>query len=156
MEADRLLVIVATPVHLPAVVERNRWPVHVTVAGNFRVDDGHDSSVATVLESVAADVGAFSVGLGPGDGFGPGRDIPVLLASHPVFHQVHQELAARLRRMPGFVAAAPSSWDGGYRPHATIGPAADVHEADVLTIRALTLVSLRGSVGQRLRAVDLV
>ena len=155
MEDEQFLAVMATPVDIPAVVERTRWPVHVTVAGNFRVDEAHTIEVSALLNSVANDVAAFGVELGPRDRFGSERNIPVFLASHPTFHLLHELLAAGLRDMPGFAAAEPSFWEGGYRPHATLGPAVSVREGDVLSFRTLTLVSLHGNLGQRVSAVEL-
>jgi len=155
MEEERLLTVMATPVDIPAVVERTRWPVHVTVAGNFRVDEAHTVEVSALLSSVAKDVAAFDVKLGPRDRFGSERDIPVLLASHTVFHRLHESLAAGLRDMPGFAAAEPSFWGNGYLPHATLGPAVGGRDGDALSFRTLTLVSLHGNVGQRVFAVEL-
>lgn len=155
MEEERLLTVMATPVGVPAVVERTRWPVHVTVAGNFRVDEAHTIEVSALLNSVANHVTAFDIKLGPRDQFGSERNIAVLLASHPAFHRLHESLAAGLRDMPGFAAAESSFWGSGYLPHATLGPAVSVRDGDVLSFRTLTLVSLHGNIGQRVSAVEL-
>lgn len=155
MEEERLLTVMATQVEVPAVVERIRWPVHVTVVGNFRVDEAHTIEISALLSSVANHVAAFDVKLGPSDRFGSGRNIPVLLASDPTFHSLHDSLAAGLRDMPGFAAVEPSFWGNGYLPHATLGPAVRVRDGDALSFRALTLVSLHGNIGQRVSTVEL-
>jgi hypothetical protein len=83
------------------------------------------------------------------------KDVPVLLASHPLFDRMHESLAADLVHVPGFAPAEPRHWRDGYRPHATLGPAARAKDGDVLPIRTLTLVSLHGVGGRSLFAVDL-
>jgi 2'-5' RNA ligase len=155
MEDERLLTVMVTPVGLPVMVERTRWPVHVTVAGNFRLYKAHTNEVSALLNAVANDVAAFDVELGPRDRFGVEHNIPVLLASHPVFHSLHESLAVGLKDMPGFAPAEPSYWEGGYRPHVTLNPALGVHVGDTLSFTTLSLVSLRGSLGQRVSTVGL-
>lgn len=155
MGDERLLAIMATPVDVPAVVERSRWPVHVTVAGNFRIDATQFDEVAALLESAANGVAAFDVALGPADWFGAAGNIPVLLASHPTLHRLHESLAVGLKRMRGFAPAEPSFWEGGYRPHATLGPAVGVRDGDTLPLTTVTLVSLDGGLGHRVSAVEL-
>lgn len=155
MKDARLLTVMATPVRVAAVVERTRWPLHVTIAGNFRVDEAHTIEVSALLDSIATEVAVFEVTLGPRDRFGPERDIPVLLASHPTFHRLHQSLAAGLRDMPEFAAAEPSFWEGGYRPHATLGPAVNVRNGDTLSFTTLALVSLQGNMGRCVSAAEL-
>lgn len=155
MEEERLLTVMATRVEVPALVQRSRWPVHVTIAGNFRVDDAHTVEVSALLESVANDIAAFDVKLGPKDRFGTERNIAVLLAEHSAFHSLHESLAAGLKQIPGFAAAESPFWESGYRPHATLGPAVSVRDGDSLSVRTLTLVSLHGNTGQRVSAVEL-
>jgi 2'-5' RNA ligase len=152
---DELFVVVATPSPVPAVVDRAHWPVHVTVAGNFRVDGSSATAIHALLASSAHGVAAFGVRLGPLDYFGVAKDVPVLLASHPLFDRMHESLAADLVHVPGFAPAEPRHWRDGYRPHATLGPAARAKDGDVLPIRTLTLVSLHGVGGRSLFAVDL-
>jgi 2'-5' RNA ligase len=155
MEDGQLLTVMATPIRIPAVVERTRWPVHVTIAGNFRVNEANTIEVSALLDSVATNVAAFVVKLGPKESFGPERNIPVLLALHPEFQRLHESLTERLREMQGFAAAEPSFWEGGYRPHATLGAVVDVREGDDLSLRTLTLVSLHGNIGKRIYDVEL-
>jgi hypothetical protein len=100
-------------------------------------------------------VAAFSVRLGPFDHFGVAKDVPVLLASHELFGRMHESLAAGLMGIPGFEPAEPGFWHEGYRPHATLSPAVRAQEGDLLEIRTLTVVSLRGTLGRQLFAVDL-
>jgi hypothetical protein len=152
---EELFVVVATPSPVPAVVNRAHWPVHVTVAGNFRVDGSSATAIPALLESSVHRVAAFGVRLGPIDRFSVAKDVPVLLASHPLFNRMHKSMAADLAHVPGFAPAEPRHWRDGYRPHATLGPAVSARDGDVLTIRMLTLVSLRGVSGRSLFAVDL-
>jgi hypothetical protein len=152
---EELFVVVATPGRVPAVVDRAHWPVHVTVAGNFSVDGSSSTAIPALLESSVQRVAAFGVRLGPLDRFGVAKDVPVLLASHPWFNQMHESLAADLAQVPGFAPAEPRHWRVGYRPHATLGPAVSAWDGDMLTIRTLTLVSLHGLSGRSLFAVDL-
>jgi hypothetical protein len=152
---EELFVVVATPGPVPAVVDRSHWPVHVTVAGNFRVDGSSAMAIPALLESSVHRVTAFGVRLGPLDRFGVAEDVPVLLASHPLFKRMHESLAADLAQVPGFAPAEPRHWRDGYRPHATLGPAVRLMDGDVLTIKTLTLVSLRGVRASSLFAVDL-
>jgi hypothetical protein len=152
---EELFVVVATPSPLPAVVDRARWPVHVTVAGNFRVDGSSAAAIHALLESSVHRVAAFDVRLGPLDRFGVAKDVPVLLAPHPLFDRMHESLATDLIHVPGFAPAEPRHWRDGYRPHATLGLAVRAQDGDVLPIRTLTLVSLHGVNGRLRFAVDL-
>lgn len=152
---EELFVVVATPSPVPAVVDRAHWPVHVTVAGNFRVDGSSAAAIHALLESTVQCVAAFGVRLGPLDRFGVAKDVAVLLASHPLFDRMHESLAVDLMHVPGFAPAEPRHWRDGYRPHATLGPAVRAKDGDVLPISTLTLVSLHGVNGRRRFAVDL-
>lgn len=155
MGGERLLTVMATPAGVPAVVGRTQWPVHVTVAGNFRIDNVHTVEVAQLLHSVAQSTARFAVRLGPRELFGPAGNIPVLLASHPEFSRLHRSLALGLIAMQGFAATEPSYWGEGYRPHATVGSSVDAQEGDTVLIRTLTLVSLSGDLGEPVASVDL-
>jgi 2'-5' RNA ligase len=152
---EELFSVMATPRPVPAVVDRTRWPVHVTVAGNFRVDGSSVAAIHALLESCVHRVAAFGVRLGPLDHFGVARDVPVLLAPHPSFDRMHESLAAGLALLPGFAPVEPHQWRDGYRPHATLAAAVQAMDADVLSITTLTLVSLQGANGHRLVTVDL-
>ena len=90
MKGAQLFTFVATPVEVPALVERTRWPVHVTIAGNFRVDAVHTLQVSTLLASVVSDIAAFDVVLGPRARFRPEQNVAVLLARHLTFHRPHE------------------------------------------------------------------
>lgn len=156
MDEGKLLTVTATPVELPEVVARDHWPVHVTIIGNFRVEAASESVVADLLASLASHVAAFSVSLGPRDQFGPERTMLVLLAEHPLLHQLHGSLGRDIKRVPGFAACLPSHWEDGYRPHATLGSAVDVVDGDTLELRWLTLASLEGDSAHRITAVELL
>jgi 2'-5' RNA ligase len=155
MEEARLLTVMATPVEVPAMVDRSRWPVHVTIAGNFRVDGVHAPTVSARLMLVANDAAAFDVNLGPTAQFGTEHNIPVLLAEHPAFYRLHASLAIELKQLSGFTANDPSFWEDGYRPHASLGPAVNVGDGESLPIRWLTLVSLDASTGRRMSTIKL-
>lgn len=150
-----LFAVVATPAEVPGLIERDRWPVHVTVAGNFRVDAGQADTVAAQLVAVATHAFEFQVALGPPARFGAAQNLPVLLAEHPTFHCLHRSLSAVLMRIPGFAAAEPEFWGEGYRPHATLGAAVEVRDGDSLSIERLTLVSLQATTGRRVSTVRL-
>jgi 2'-5' RNA ligase len=147
--------VIATPDPVPAVVDRALWPVHVTIAGNFEVDPPAVEGIPVFLESIADGVTAFGVKLGPLDRFGVDKNVPVLLASHPMLDQIHLAFAAELARLPGFSPVEPHYWGGGYRPHATLGRAVSAKAGDVLPMRTLTLVSLLRDTGRRVFATDL-
>jgi hypothetical protein len=155
MASDEQFAVIATPDPVPAVVDRALWPLHVTVAGNFRVDAPAGAAMPALLKSIADDVPAFDVQLGPLDHFGAGKNIPVLLASHPLLAQIHRSLAAELAHSTGFSPVEPEYWGDGYRAHATLGRAVNAQAGDVLRIRTLTLVSLLPDSGRRLFATDL-
>jgi hypothetical protein len=123
--------------------------------GNFRLDQAHTNRVPALLNSVASGLAAFDVELGPVERFGVERNLPVLLAPHPVFHHLHELLTAGLRDMTRFVAAEPAFWGDGYRPHVTLSPVVSVRDGDILTFTTLTLVSLHGNIGKRVSAVEL-
>jgi hypothetical protein len=154
MDDRPTLTVSATPEPLPDHVDRARWPVHVTVLGNFRVDAG----ALPRLERRLADTsphGPVVVELGPPAGFGPTGAVPVLLAAHPTFRALHDQLATDARTLDGFEPVAPEFWADGYRPHATLGPAVVLRDGAVLTFRYLTLVVLDGMSAQAVRTVRL-
>lgn len=78
------------------MVERTRWRVHVTVAGNFRLDEAYTIAVSVLLNSVANNTAAIDVRLWSRDRFGSERNIPVPLASHPASHPAFHRLHGRL------------------------------------------------------------
>ncbi|WP_460537604.1 2'-5' RNA ligase family protein [Humibacter ginsengiterrae] len=150
-----LLAVVATPEPLPEPVDRSRWPVHVTIAGNFRVDAGSVDAIPSMLRSAAETIAEFQVKLGPPEQFGPGRDIPVLLGAHASLDLLHLFLATSLSGLPDFQPQDPQYWRRGYRPHASLGPAVDVHADETLPLRVLTLVSLDARLSRSLYVVRL-
>lgn len=155
MEDQRLFTIMATPVEVPAVVDRRRWPVHVTLVGNFHADNSQSDAVAASVAAIGGDTFAFEVALGPADQFGATHSIPVLIAEHPTFHRLHESLAARLMRLPGFGAVEPAFWGSGYRPHATLGVAVNATEGSVVEIDWVSLFTLEGHTGRRLSTIHL-
>jgi 2'-5' RNA ligase len=150
-----LLVVVATPDPVPGYVDRSQWPVHVTVAPNFSVDETSQRDVITLLEASARDAVPFEVALGSGARFGIAADVPVLLAPHPSLARLHEELAAGLAELRGFFAVEADYWGEGYRPHVTLGSAVQASEGDVLAIRMLTLVLLQQQTTTRIAAFEL-
>ncbi|QDZ15464.1 2'-5' RNA ligase family protein [Humibacter ginsenosidimutans] len=149
------LVVLATPDALPEQVDRARWPVHVTVAGNFRVEDAAVGDIVPIVADATASVPSFDVRLGPSARFGADGSVPVLLASHPSFVALHAALATELEKVQGFTPVEPAYRRDGYRPHATLGRAVHVREGDDLTIRTIGLFSLEGSIGLRLASFAL-
>jgi 2'-5' RNA ligase len=141
---------------VPTSVNRDAWPVHVTIASNFVVDVSEATAVSSLLESCALDLTAFAVRLGPTAFFGVNADLPVLLAPHQSFDRLHTALGTGLSRLSGFVATEPDYWFEGYRPHASLGSAVRVEEGDLLPIRTLTLVSQRGRTGTLISAINLL
>ncbi|WP_157887712.1 2'-5' RNA ligase family protein [Frondihabitans sp. PAMC 28766] len=138
------------------MVSRDLWPVHVTILGNFRVEGALEDVVADYVASLAKHTEAFTMRLGPRAQFGSDLTIPVLLAEHSMFHEMHELLSGEVTRLPGFDACEPSHWASGYRPHATLGSAVDIDDKDMLAIKWLTLASLTGNRAQRLRSIELL
>lgn len=137
-----LLVIMATPQPLPEHVDRPRWPVHVTVVGNFWIQTAAVDEITALIERAAQSIPAFDITFGPSDSFGTEKDVPVLLAPHPSLQVLHESLATPLADLPGFEPVEPQFWHAEYRPHASLGPAVRVHESDTLPLKVLTLVEL--------------
>jgi len=152
---EELFAVIATPSPVPPIVDRARWPVHVTVAGIFGVGAPGVAAIPDLLESVLHGMASFDVELGPLDRFGAGGDVPVLLAPHPLLDEIHESLAAGLGHIPGFSPVEPDYWGDGYRPHATLGPAVSATAGDMLAIRVFSLVGLHGPDGHRRFAVNL-
>jgi len=150
-----LFAILATPVPVPEQVDRSRWPVHVTVAGNFAVNESAEAAIVALVESIALETPSFDVVLGPSALFGVNEDFRVLLAPHPSFDRMHTQLATALTQLAGFAAAEPEFWLEGYRSHATLGDAVHVADGETLAIRMLTLVSMQGPTATRVAAVEL-
>lgn len=150
-----LLVVIATPAPLPAEVDRSRWPVHVTVAGNFRVDERDSAAVPHLLLTAARGIRPFEVALGPAARFGRDASIPVLLAPHPSLDAVHAALAESLSALPSFDPLEPQYWGEGYRPHASLGRAVGVADGDALPLTVLSLFALEARAGLRLAQVEL-
>lgn len=156
MKHHRLVTIMATPFEVAPTVDRRRWPVHVTLVGNFHVDPMAHDALSSDFAAVSSSIHAFEVRLGPAAKFGAANNIPVLLAEHPMFHRLHIALAARIRRLPGFAAVEPDFWEGGYRPHATLGTAVNASEGEPLKVDWITLVALEGQTARRLSSVQLI
>jgi 2'-5' RNA ligase len=153
MPAEHPLVAVTTPHVPPEQVDRSRWPIHVTVAGNFEVDDAAVETLPPIMRAAAADVSLFEVRLGSPDRFGAGGSVPVLLVSHPSLDELHASLAARLSEVAGFTPLEPAYWGDGYRSHATLGRAVTAREGERLTLRYLSLFSLMPATARRLACI---
>lgn len=138
------LVVVGTPGRLPGRVDRADWPEHVTVLPNFVVEEPAVASVTSIVRQAADRQPAFSVDLGPRAVFGPGHDVPVLLADHPVFHALHGSLSGSVEPLPGFRPDHTEFWGTGYRPHATIVSGAEAAVARQIMITYLAVASLDG------------
>lgn len=110
MEHQRLLAIMATPFEVAPMVDRRRWPVHVTLVGNFHIDCGQEDAMSTHVAAVATDVQPFEVALGSVAHFGAAHKIPVLLAEHSALHRLHASFAERLKHRSGFLAVEPAFW----------------------------------------------
>ena len=143
-----LLAIVATPVEVGGPLERNQWPLHITLVGNFGVDPGQEAAAAACCASAARAVSAFDVSLGPAAQFGKRGENSVLLADHPHLGELHALLATALTQLPGFEAAEPAYWTEGYRPHVTLGPAVSAIAGDRHTMSWMTLVALEGRIAR--------
>jgi len=138
------LVVVGTPQLLPGRVDRTNWPVHVTVLPNFVVDGAAVAAVTSIVREAAQLQSAFGVDLGPRAMFGPRRDIPVLLAEHPVFHALHGSLSGSVEPLSGFRPDHVEFWGTRYRPHAAIVPGAQSAGARQISITNLAVASLAG------------
>ncbi len=141
------LVVVGTPERLPGTVDRSNWPVHVTVLPNFVVDDHAVAAVTSIVRETAERVSVFSVDLGPRAMFGPRREVPVLLAEHPVFHALHGSLSGSVESLPGFRPDHAEFWRTAYRPHATVVSGAESAGARRISITNLAVVALSGPRG---------
>lgn len=138
------LVVVGTPQLLPGRVDRSNWPVHVTVLSNFVVDDYAVAAVTSIVREGTGRQSAFDVDLGPRAMFGPRRDVPVLLAEHPVFHALHGSLSGSVEPLSGFRPDHVEFWGAGYRPHATVSSDAQSAGARQISITNLAVASLAG------------
>ncbi|MEN0101776.1 MAG: 2'-5' RNA ligase family protein [Curtobacterium sp.] len=129
---------------MPASVDRANWPVHVTVLPNFVVDGSAVAAVTSIVREAADRQSAFDADLGPRAMFGPRRDVPVLLAEHPVFHALHGSLSGSVESLSGFRTDHAEFWGTRYRPHATIVPGAQSAGARQISITNLAVASLAG------------
>ncbi|WP_413601707.1 2'-5' RNA ligase family protein [Curtobacterium sp. Curtsp57] len=127
---------------MPASVDRANWPVHVTVLPNFVVDGSAVAAVTSIVREAADRQSAFDADLGPRAMFGPRRDVPVLLAEHPVFHTLHGSFSGSVESLPGFRTDHAEFWGTGYRPHATVVCGAE--RARRISITNLAVASLAG------------
>ena len=105
------------PLEVGRRFERAAWPLHVTLVGNFGLDDLLDPLLDSV-RSWSADRAPFEVHVEGEALFGPGRDLPVDLVRPGDLTGAHAVLARRLRDL-GARPAEPDHWFDGYRPHVT-------------------------------------
>lgn len=138
---DRL-VVVATPLPLPDRFDRARWPAHVTVVPNFVIDGAAAAAVTSLARDAARNHPEFTAGLGPLALFGPSRDVPVLLAEHSIFHELHAALAGSVSALPAFRPDLGEFWGVGYRPHTTIVSNSVPPPARHISITNLAVVAL--------------
>lgn len=136
------LVVVATPVPLPDRFVRARWPVHVTIVPNFVVDGAAAAAVISLARDAARQNPEFTAELGPQELFGPSRDVPVLLAEHSTFHELHAAIAGAVSLLPAFRPDLGEFWGAGYRPHTTVVSNSITPSARHISITNLAVVAL--------------
>jgi 2'-5' RNA ligase len=141
--------VVATPLPAPEQIERFRWPAHVTLAGNFRVDEDAVASFPALVAQAVAGFAPFDVTLGRPALFGPEASIPVLLVTHPTVTALHEALADALDGVDGFRMSEPAYWRRGYRAHVSRGHEVTAAEGDVLGLTTISLVSLHAHLARR-------
>ncbi len=108
------------PIAAGTIIDRKRWPAHVTLASNFVVEVPDED---VVLAVGAADIAGepLAVEFDGEDLFGPNRDVPVVRIASDQVTAVHTRLADELQRLGGFSAQVAAHWRDGYVPHVTLG-----------------------------------
>ncbi len=124
------------------IIDRKRWPAHVTLASNFVVEVSDEDVVRAVGAANPASQ-PMVVEFGGEDLFGPHRDIPVVLITSDRVSAVHARLADGLQPLGGFAAQVASHWRDGYVSHVTLGAEVPAHLPSEL--RAVIVSRLEGA-----------
>ncbi len=102
-----------------ARVDRRRWPLHITLVGNFTTSADLDDLVS-VLREVAARTPSFEMQVLEEAWFAPDRPVLVDLVERPVLAALHGRLLDAIRRVAEVEPLVPEHLGPGYRPHATV------------------------------------
>jgi hypothetical protein len=141
-DAARFAVVALLEVsEVGAVVERKRWPAHVTLVSNF-VTTAPARDLAEVLRRHLAVDRPLVVDLGASAFFGHDETVPVRLVAPEAFSRIHEALVDALDATSRIIADEPSNWRDGYRPHLTLGPAVDPARVDGRVVREIALARL--------------
>lgn len=133
------------PLAVVAVVERRRWPAHITLAGNFSAAVSESRVVARVLSTIGS-IATIEVALGEPVLLGPSRDIPVLRADSVELRALHERLAGQLSRLDGFTEDEPQLWRDGFVPHLTLGSMVSVRPGEIVRIASVAVSRINGGV----------
>ncbi len=110
---DRFVVVaLLDELTVGSMIDRHRWPPHVTVAPNFAIA-APDASLERAVRVVFAEEAPVEIRFGARAMFGPNEDIAVQLVESDRFTSLHTHLAAVLNRVPGFAADEPAYWGSG-------------------------------------------
>lgn len=128
------------------------WPLHLTVAPTFVIDNPLQTAVSAI-----APVFAFQRPLmlraGHDEGFGRSETIPVTVVQRTIeLELLHERLVRELTA----VAAEfddPHFTGAGYRAHVTMNRTERIHHGDTLHLRQAAIVDMEPDGDERLRNV---
>ncbi|MGX5680535.1 2'-5' RNA ligase family protein [Schumannella luteola] len=131
------------PLAVGSVVERQRWPAHITLAGNFFAAVTESRVVARVLSALGS-IDTIEVVLGECVLFGASRDIPVLRADSAELRALHERLAGELSQLDGFTEDEPQFWCDAFVPHLTLGSTVSARPGEAVRIASVAVSRIVG------------
>lgn len=117
------------------------WPLHVTIAPIFAVNWKNDNLTGKLPELLTKQK-PFTALAEHDDYFGSERQIQVtLLDLNKELSSLHYNVVALLKNADA-TFHDPQYVEEGFRPHATVQSHARLHEGDMVTFNALTIIDM--------------
>jgi len=149
----RLVVVLPLqPLELGSGFALRDWPLHVTVAPTFVIEQGLPAVLAAITPRLA-EQRSIGVCAGPDEGFGRSGNIPVTVVDASVeLINLHLALVGALR-VAGAVFDDPDFVGAGYRAHVTKTRTAQLSPGDPMLLRQAVVVDMEPAGDDRLRRV---
>jgi hypothetical protein len=124
------------------LIDRSRWPRHVTVCPNFRSGLEDVDVLTLALGRVAANSSIPAATVGVDAQFGPSGETTVQIVESSDLHRLHAILMDALEGVVRVDSIVPEHNRSGYRPHVTIVDGHRLEPGSALELGTLLLVEI--------------
>lgn len=117
------------------------WPLHITIADVFAIDWSVDT-LTTKLKETLSNQSPFTASVLNDEFFGPNREVRVTLINKTAeLTQLHLQVVQLLEE--GSVVFNNPHYNGdGFLPHSTVQSHMRLHQGDIVTFNALSIVDM--------------